>query len=187
MPMRRKNNIKVEDISQDHRLDEPFMKYKKMIIRHSFEYVKDYHTAEDICQESFLRLLKNIDKVPPDKMRVWLFRTATNLSIDHLRKGGKYKISIGLRDSDEINIYDEYMDLSYEFARKETCEEKEHTIKRLKEEKPEWYRAILMCHLEDMDNSSIGAAMGVKPTLISKWKERGRRWLRETYKREGGV
>lgn len=168
-------------------MDEPFMKYNKMIIHHSFEYVKDYHTAEDICQESFLRLLKNIDKVPPESMKLWLFRTATNLSIDYLKKGGKYKMTVGLTDYDETNIFDEYMDLSNEIARKETCEEKEHMINRLKKEKPEWYRAILMCHLEGMDNSSIGAVMGVKPTLISKWKERGSKWLRETYKKEGGV
>lgn len=187
MPMRKKKNIEVKNIFQDHPLDEPFMKYRKIIIRHSFDYVKDYHIAEDICQESFLRLLKNLDKVPPESMKMWLFRTATNLCIDHLRKSKRHKTAIGLTDYDEVNFFDEYMDLSDEIARKETCEEKEHIINRLKEEKPEWYRAILMCHLDEMDNSSIGTVMGVKPTLISKWKERGSRWLRETYKREGGV
>lgn len=185
--MRKKNKSKTEDIQQDQRLDEPFKKYSKSIICHSFDYVKDYHTAEDICQESFLRLLKNIDKVPPEKTKMWLYRTATNLSLDYLKKGGKYETIVGLTDYDETNIFDEYMDLSNEIARKETCEEKERVINRLKEEKPEWYKAILLCHMEGMDNSSIGEAMGVKPSLISKWKERGSRWLREMYKKEGGV
>jgi len=41
-----------------------------------------------------------------------------------------------------------------------------------------------MCYLEDMDNPSIGKELGVKPYLISKWKERAKSWLKTAYEEE---
>jgi RNA polymerase sigma-70 factor (ECF subfamily) len=43
--------------------------------------------AEDLAQEAFIRAYTNIDSYETDrKFSTWLFRIATNLSIDYLRK-----------------------------------------------------------------------------------------------------
>ncbi len=36
-------------------LDFYVMKYQDVVIRNAYVYVKDYHVAEDICQETFIR------------------------------------------------------------------------------------------------------------------------------------
>ena len=35
-----------------------------------------------------------------------------------------------------------------------------------------------------LDNNTIGELLGQKPELISKWKSRGRAWLRKRYKEQ---
>ena len=72
-------------IEKDHQIDDYFEKYKDLVIRNVYVIVKDYHEAQDICQEAFSRLLLRLDKVPPKKVRPWLLRVSKHLAIDHLR------------------------------------------------------------------------------------------------------
>ncbi|MGV2516621.1 UNVERIFIED_CONTAM: sigma-70 family RNA polymerase sigma factor, partial [Bacillus subtilis] len=45
------------------------------------------HEAEDIAQEAFIRAYVNIDSFDINrKFSTWLYRIATNLSIDRIRK-----------------------------------------------------------------------------------------------------
>ena len=56
----------------------------------------DDHTAEDLCQETFIRLSEDLERVEPEKMKAWLLEVSDNLTKDYLRKGGKYKVYLGL-------------------------------------------------------------------------------------------
>jgi RNA polymerase sigma-70 factor, ECF subfamily len=48
--------------------------------------VKDPWTAEDLTQETFVRVLKGIDELAErSKMRAWIYRIALNVCRDHLR------------------------------------------------------------------------------------------------------
>jgi DNA-directed RNA polymerase specialized sigma24 family protein len=66
-------------------------------------------------------------------------------------------------------------------------EEKEHrycVLQRLRIVHPLWYEALLMSWVENMDNHAIGQVLGVKASLVSKWKERARSWLKKEYEHE---
>lgn len=169
---------------KNHQLDEFFEKYRTMVIRNAYSILKDYYAAEDICQETFLRLSREMEKVPPKNVKAWLLRVSENLAIDYMRKGGKYRIDVGL-DEKMLEVSEEfYADPEQILEKKEKCENKGRVLGQLKEEKPQWYEAIIMSHLEGMDNTSIGKALGVTPALVSQWKGRGKKWLREAYKKE---
>lgn len=43
---------------------------------------------------------------------------------------------------------------------------------------------IVFSTVYDLDNNTIGELLGQKPELISKWKSRGRAWLRKRYKEQ---
>lgn len=58
---------------------------------------------------------------------------------------------------------------------------------QLKEVRPNWHDALMMSYLEHKDNSSIGKELGATPALVSKWKERGQRWLREEYEKQNDM
>jgi DNA-directed RNA polymerase specialized sigma24 family protein len=66
-------------------------------------------------------------------------------------------------------------------------EEKEYryrALQKLKDERPLWYDALIMSWVENMDNHAIGQVLGVKASLVSKWKERARSWLKKEYEHE---
>src|SRR5712671_2705964 len=57
--------------------------------------VRDNETAEDLAQETFIKVLNNIDRYRPEfKFSSWLFKIANNITIDHLRRRQIDTISI---------------------------------------------------------------------------------------------
>ncbi len=63
-----------------------------MILRFVRRLVGSPQAAEDITQDVFIALFKNLDQVdPPEKLRPYLFRIARNRCYDLLRKQGRYE------------------------------------------------------------------------------------------------
>lgn len=61
--------------------------YKKQVYAICIRMVGIPQEAEDLAQETFLRAYTHIDRYQLDKkFSTWLYRIATNLSIDYLRK-----------------------------------------------------------------------------------------------------
>jgi len=62
-------------------------KYLKPIYGFVFSYVKNGHEAEDITQETFVKVWKNLKKFKKEKnFKTWIFYIAKNTAIDYLRK-----------------------------------------------------------------------------------------------------
>jgi len=166
-------------------LDEFFQKYSAIVIRNAYYYLKDYYAAEDICQETFIRLAENIDKVPPENVKAWLLCVSEHLAYDYMKKGGKYSTNVGLDEKMlEITATDDYLDPSYVVECKEELAETESILKRLKREKPKWFELVQMCYLEKLDNTTMGERLGINAALVSKWKERIKKWLKKAYKND---
>ncbi len=56
------------------------------------QYAGQLFTAEDLTQETLIRVYKNLDRIDPDgNFRAWIYRIATNTVFDWLRKKGKTK------------------------------------------------------------------------------------------------
>ena len=61
--------------------------YKDKVFQLSYRMLGNRHEAEDIAQEAFLRAYVNIHSYDTNrKFSTWLYRIATNLSIDRIRK-----------------------------------------------------------------------------------------------------
>lgn len=170
----------------DHGLDEAFQKYKDMVIRNACLYVNDFHAAEDIAQETFLRLGEHISEVPPEKRGRWLLRVSGNMAKDYRKKGGKYKTIPGLEEwrEEADREADNCFDLSVLLERKETRRETAELLRRLAEKNPGWFQTIWMSYFEEMDNRSIAKELGISSILVSQWKRRAKKWLREIYKKD---
>lgn len=59
-------------------------RYQAPLLRHAAMVLSSAIAAQDVVQESFLRLLSNGS--PIDNLPAWLHRVTHNLAIDHLRK-----------------------------------------------------------------------------------------------------
>jgi RNA polymerase sigma-70 factor (ECF subfamily) len=60
--------------------------YSGRLFRYVVKCLRNPEDANDIVQESFLKLWKNRKKVPLSKSKSWLFTTAHNMLINHTRK-----------------------------------------------------------------------------------------------------
>ncbi|MCA0170899.1 RNA polymerase sigma factor SigW [Bacillus sp. RAR_GA_16] len=61
--------------------------YKDRVFALTYRMLGNRQEAEDVAQEAFIRAYTNIDRYQIDrKFSTWLYRIATNLSIDRMRK-----------------------------------------------------------------------------------------------------
>src|SRR5688572_8515867 len=62
-------------------------RYERPVFSLIFRMVRDRETAEDLAQETFIKVLNHVDKYRPEfKLSSWLFKIANNVAIDHMRK-----------------------------------------------------------------------------------------------------
>lgn len=168
-------------------LDFYVMKYQDVVIRNAYVYVKDYHVAEDICQETFIRFEQKMETIPDEKVIRWLLRVSERLALDHLRKGKRRGENLSLEEYAGVLEDNRNTDASKMVIQREECEERLRVLDQLKEVRPNWHDALMMSYLEHKDNSSIGKELGATPAHVSKWKERGQRWLREEYEKQNDM
>ena len=67
-------------------LDKLFFEHRNTLIKMLFPIVGCYHTAEDLSQEAYLKVSCALRQYPIEFPRSFLYQTAKNLALDHLRK-----------------------------------------------------------------------------------------------------
>ena len=103
--------------------------------------INDYHRAEDLAQETFLRVFKSASRYEPKStFKSWLYTIATNLSKNELRNRGRRKTYFleDIVDENEDVYHSEYMidtrfqpDILYE--KKEQKQQIKKALNRLPE------------------------------------------------------
>ena len=85
------------------------LKYQSRIISLAHKFVKDIHLAEDIAQESFIKVHKSLNSFREESaFFTWLYRVTVNTAKNYLSsKQRKKEMSISeIVDSDGHNIFD---------------------------------------------------------------------------------
>lgn len=79
-------------------------RYKKKVYYIAYDIVGDFHEAEDISQEVFIKMYRALDRFRKDaKMSSWLYQIAVNTSIDSLRRR-KAKPRINVGDIEQVGV-----------------------------------------------------------------------------------
>ena len=138
------------------------------LIRLYYDYVSgflikataDSTLSEDLTQETFLKMIGNIEKFDPgDKAEfgTWLITVAKNCYIDHLRRNRIY-----LADIESLPLEDER-------SVSDTVERKllyEQILERLDTLPREQALAIRLKYVEDMSLAQIAERFGVKTKTV---------------------
>src|SRR5690349_24853811 len=62
-------------------------RYERPVFSLVYRMVRDRELAEDLTQDTFVKVLSHIDKYRSEfKFSSWLFKIANNVAIDHLRR-----------------------------------------------------------------------------------------------------
>src|SRR5438270_5430180 len=93
MPARSYTDVSDQQVvvfAQEGREDayrELIKRYERPVFSLIYRMVREKETAEDLAQDTFIKVLNNIDRYRPEfKLSSWLFKIANNVTIDHLRK-----------------------------------------------------------------------------------------------------
>ena len=137
--------------------------YADMILRISYQYLKQTCDAEDICQTVFLKYLTanpTFDSIEHEK--AWIIRTTINACKDHL-KSAFFRRTTALEDASQIaapEVPDSWL---------------LDAMKAL----PEKHRiSLYLYYYEEYSAREIAQVLGVSESAVGQYLTRGRRKLR---------
>jgi RNA polymerase sigma-70 factor (ECF subfamily) len=133
----------------------------------------DAAQAEDVVQETFLRLWSRADRFRPEKAKLstWLHNIAHNLCID------------GFRSAKRMTYTDTPDDLAREGDDPQTRRSEAERAARVRDAiaaLPERQRsALLLCHYQGLSNRDAAEILDVSVDALESLLSRGRRTLRQ--------
>ena len=141
--------------------------YSDGVYRFILKNIKDKDTAQDIVQESYVRMWERVKEVSYEKARAYLFTTAYHTMIDHIRKNQR----ISSLDEDYTLTHDEspgtYNDL------KEVINE---AVAKL----PEIQRSVIMLRdYEGYSYEEIGEILKLSESQVKVYIFRARTFLKQ--------
>ena len=161
-------------------------RYERPVFSLIFRMVRDKETAEDLAQETFIKVLNNIDRYRPEfKFSSWLFKIANNITIDHLRRRQIDTISIeGAPDAitaeraraTAVTVTSGGESALEELESRELGEAIEKAIARLR---PEYRACIILRHVEDYSYDEIAEIVKLPLGTVKTYIHRARQELRE--------
>lgn len=156
--------------------------YKDKIYHISYRMLGNKQEAEDVAQETFLRVYANLDNYDPQyKFSTWIYRIASNLSIDHIRKR-KQTLSLDaeVAGSDGMDWHDRFADMGKgpeeEVLTDELQEEVQGAIMSLN---PNYRAVMILRYIEDLSLQEISEAIALPISTIKTRIHRGREALRK--------
>ena len=88
--------------------------FSEPIYRHVRRLVVSHADAQDVTQETFLKILRSVNELrEPGALRTWVYRIATNEALRHLRRSFPVSCSLDEAGPDVLSLKaDEYTDYS---------------------------------------------------------------------------
>lgn len=134
--------------------------YEKLVFTVCYQFVKDYSTAEDLTQETFLSAYTHRNSCPPNAEKPWLVRIASNKAKDYLKSA--YNRRVIKNGCDDESVFAARPDVSI-YSRPEDlvisqCSENniKQTILTLKEP---YLKVSVMFFIEEKSIDEISAAL----------------------------
>ena len=98
------------------KIEKIYEEYYEIVYKYLFCLTHDKDLSEDLTQETFVKMIKNIDKFKGEsKLSSWLCEIAKNLYLDYLRKNKRRSKVIIVKENEieiqsEENIENEYIE-----------------------------------------------------------------------------
>jgi RNA polymerase sigma-70 factor, ECF subfamily len=156
--------------------------YKNSVYQLCFRMLGNSHEAEDIAQEAFLRAYVNIKSFNQDlKFSTWLFRIATNLCIDRIRKKKPdYYLDAEVAGTEGLTMYSQIPSETKLPEKELESLELQETVQKEILKLPEKYRtAILLKYIEDLSLNEISEILDLPLGTVKTRIHRGREALRQ--------
>jgi len=151
-----------------------YEEYQRPILAHLTRLVGDRETAEDLCQETFIKAMRAWEgRDPTASVAAWLYRIATNTAYDHLRRRRRIRFT-SLIDTDQPPNGEHSME-----SRLDEGEPVRTALAQL----PAMYRLPLVLHsYEGHSTQEIADALGCSNSAVKTRLFRARDRFRQVYR-----
>ncbi|MGC4018764.1 MAG: RNA polymerase sigma factor [Muricomes sp.] len=165
--------------------DEIYKQYKNLVLAVAFKYSKDRDLAEDITQNTFMKLYVYYDSLNHSNIKSWLYTTAKHCALNYKAKVRKEIPSEQIEDElefvQDISAEDEVME---ELQRLEHSELHERISAALLEKNPRWHEVVMLVYYLDIPQTEVARNMGLRVGTIHSILHRAKSWIQETYHAE---
>src|SRR6201988_1800417 len=160
-------------------------RYERPVFSLLYRMVRDRALAEDLAQETFIKVLNGIKSYRPAfKFSSWIFKIANNAAIDHLRRKNIDTLSLDGAPSAEtpeqmratsLQLGDRAESPLDEVENRELGTAIERAIGRLR---PEYKSCILLRHVEGYSYEEIAETLDLPLGTVKTYIHRARNELR---------
>jgi RNA polymerase sigma-70 factor, ECF subfamily len=167
-----------------------YERHRRELLAYLTRLVVRPEIAEELVQETAVRMLAaTAMPTAPAEARAWLFKVATNLAVDHLRRHSTWR-ELVLVDTKERCARDEAF-VAQSRSRRGTPEQKaiakEHLVVcfscTLRSLAPYEASALLLREVHGFSTSETAEALDATPVQVKNWLQRARRTLEARYAR----
>jgi RNA polymerase sigma-70 factor (ECF subfamily) len=161
-------------------------RYQRPVFSLIYRMVRDRELAEDLSQETFVKVLNAIDSYRPEfKFSSWIFKIANNAAIDHLRRRELDTLSLeGAPDATTpdrveataLQIGDHAESALDELEARELGSAIEQAIEALR---PEYRSCILLRHVEGRSYEEIAEILELPLGTVKTYIHRARAQLKQ--------
>lgn len=160
-------------------------RYERPVFSLIYRMVRDREIAEDLSQETFIKVLNAIASYRPEfKFSSWVFKIANNTAIDHLRRkeldtlsleGSPHAATPEAMEATALQLGSERASPLDNVAARELGGEIEAAINRLR---PEYRSCILLRHVEGRAYEEIAEILSLPLGTVKTYIHRARHELR---------
>ncbi|WP_066905278.1 RNA polymerase sigma factor SigE [Millisia brevis] len=160
--------------------DELVREHGDRVYRLAYRLSGNRHDAEDLTQETFIRVFRSLSNYQPGTFEGWLHRITTNLFLDMVRRRGRIRMETLPEDYDRLPSDTPNPEQIYHDSRLDA--DLQNALDALP---PEFRAAVVLCDIEGLSYEEIGATLGIKLGTVRSRIHRGRQALRERLARDG--
>lgn len=160
---------------------------QKDIYYYLLKSVRDENLAVDLLQDTFLNFIKMFKEKPEptgEHGRMYLFRIARNITINHVRKSNRNRT---FSQGEEISAHEsKAIGPEHDVVEKIEEEREDKILGEILSELPEEMRtAIILRHIEEFRLEDISEIIGLSVSRISRLLQKAERMILEEGKKRG--
>ncbi len=154
--------------------DDLVRQHADRVYRLAYRLSGNQHDAEDLTQETFIRVFRSVQNYQPGTFEGWLHRITTNLFLDAARRKQRIRFE-GLADEMAHRLPGSEPTPAQAFDDSHLDDDVQAALKALP---PEYRAAVVLCDIEGFSYEEIAATLGVKLGTVRSRIHRGRAQLR---------
>ena len=143
------------------------------VYRLAFRLSSNQQDAEDLTQETFMRVFRNLKSYKPGTFEGWLHRITTNLFLDMVRHRATIRMEALPEDYERVPGTDMTPEQAYTVANLDPA--LQHALDELG---PDFRVAVVLCDVVGMTYEEIADTLGVRMGTVRSRIHRGRQQLR---------